>query len=179
MKFNGHKSFFNHGITLISLHCTILLEANFQSHSIQTPLSAFTHPSQVTWITIPRSSSLSNLVYTLSGMNPTPHAVMPRSGKMWLEANFTTASLSTSCVYCKSTYNLSHSKSACLLALAIAFSSLRRNWARRLFKTYAFIVVWSWCLGASFQVDWRLGLPNSITTLWRAHKCHIKLYLAV
>jgi hypothetical protein len=40
---------------------------------------------------------------------------------MWLKASLTSAGLSTSSVYCKSTWNLSHSKNACLLALAIAF----------------------------------------------------------
>ncbi len=46
---------------------------------------------------------------------------------MWLKVSFTNAGLNTSGVYCKSTWSISHSRSACLLALAIAFFSLRRN----------------------------------------------------
>jgi hypothetical protein len=61
---------------LISLHWTILFNANFQSCSIQTPLRAFAYPIWVIRITSARSSSHSNLAYTLRGMAPTPHVIM-------------------------------------------------------------------------------------------------------
>ncbi len=158
---------------------TILWDAEFQLCSIQTPLSAFAYPTQVTWITSARSPSHSNLVCTLKGMAPTPHAIMPRSRRMWLEVSLTSASLWTSRVCCKSIWILSHSKVVCFFDLAIAFCSLRWNWAKGLLKTHAFMVVCSWCLGFSFQVNGRPGLPGSMVTLWHAHKCHTKLYMVV
>ncbi len=63
----------------ISLRHTILFDANFQSHSIQAPLSAFAYLIRVAQITSARSSSHFNLAYTLKGMAPTPHTVMLRS----------------------------------------------------------------------------------------------------
>jgi hypothetical protein len=134
---------------------------------------------QVSWITSARSSSHFDLACTLKGMATTPHVIMPKSCRLWLEANLTSASLSTSRVYCKSIWNLSHSRNACLLALAITFYSLWRNWAKGLFKTCTFIVVWSWTLGPCSQVDGRSGLPNSMVTLWRICKCCTKLYSTI
>jgi hypothetical protein len=67
------------------------------------PLSAFAYVAQVAQITSARFLLRSNLAYTLKGMAPTPHVVMPRSQKMWLEANLTNAGLKNSSVYCKST----------------------------------------------------------------------------
>jgi hypothetical protein len=161
------------------LRCTILWDADFQLCSIQAPLSAFAYLAQVIWITSARSSSHSNLAYTLKGMAPTPHAVMPRSRSMWLEVNLTSVGLGTLGVCCKSTWSLSHSKVMCLFAFAIAFHSLRWIWAKGLLKTHAFMVACSWCLRLSSRVNGRLGLPSSIVTLWRVHKCHTKLYLDV
>jgi len=110
---------------------------------------------------------------------PHPHVVMPRSRGMWLETSFTSASLSNLGVYCKSTWSLSHSRNACLLTLTIAFCSLWRNQAKRLLKTRAFIVVWSWTLETCFWINGHLGVPSSMVTLWCAHKCHTKLYVVV
>jgi hypothetical protein len=105
----------------ISLHRIILFDVDSQLCSIKVLLSAFAYLARINRITSARSSSHCNLVCTLRGMAPTPHAIMPRSWKMWLKASFASVGLSISCVYCKSTWNLSHSKNACLLALAIAF----------------------------------------------------------
>jgi hypothetical protein len=111
---------------------------------------------------------------------PCSHAVMLRSWKVWLEASLTNVGLRTLGVYCKSSWNLSHSKFACLLAVAIAFCSLRWNLIKRLFKTHTFMVAWwSWCLKPFFQVDGHLGVLGSMVTLWCACKCHTKLYLAI
>jgi hypothetical protein len=52
----------------------------------------------------------------------------------------------------------------CLLALVIAFCSLRWNWAKGLFKTCAFIVVQFWTLGLYSWVDGCPGLLNSMVT---------------
>jgi hypothetical protein len=43
------------------------------------PLNAFAYLAQVVQITSARSSLRSNLDFTLRGMTPTPHAVMPRN----------------------------------------------------------------------------------------------------
>ncbi len=140
------------------------------------------HPSAFAYlvrITSVKSSSHSNLVCMLKGMAPTPHAIMPRSWRMWLEVSFTSVGLSTSSVYCKSTWSLSHYKSVCLLALIIAFCSLRWNWAKGLPKNYTFIAMWSWTFRPHSWIDGRLGLHGSMVTLWRACKCHTKLYLAI
>ncbi len=72
-------------------------------NSIQTPLGAFAYSVRVTWITSARSSSCSSLTYMLRRMDPTPHAVMPRSQRMWLHVSLTSVDLETSIVYCKST----------------------------------------------------------------------------
>jgi hypothetical protein len=72
------------------------------------PLSAFAYPVRVAWITSARFSLHFSLACMLKGMAPTPHVVMPRSWKMWLKGSFTSASLSTSGVYYKSTWSLSH-----------------------------------------------------------------------
>jgi hypothetical protein len=62
------------------------------------------------------------LAFTLkSMMAPTPHVIMPRNYRMWLEASLTSMSFGTSSVYYKTTWSLSHSKFACLLTLLIAF----------------------------------------------------------
>ncbi len=98
---------------------------------------------------------------------------------MWLKVILTNVSLNTSGVYCKSTWSISHFRSACLLALVITFFSLRRNQIKRLFKTRTFIAMWSWTFGPCFRVDGCLGLPDSMVTLWRARKCRTKLYLTI
>jgi hypothetical protein len=108
----------------ISLCRTVLFDVDFQLRFVQTPLSVFAYPAWVAWITNARSSSHSNLVYMFKRMALTPHVVMLRSRRMWLKANFTSVGLNTLSVYYKSTWNLSHSKNACLLALTIAFCSL-------------------------------------------------------
>ncbi len=115
----------------------------------------------------------------LKKMDPTHHVVMPKSWRMWLGANLTSVGLGTLYVYYKSTWSLSHSKFACLLTLIIAFYSLQWNRARRLFKTHAFMVMWSWCLKPSSQVDGHLSLFGSKTTLLCTCKCHTKLYLVI
>jgi hypothetical protein len=111
------------------------------------------HPSTFECLCIPNSNHSNHKCKVLIALqlglhvekhDPTPHAIMPRSQRMWLEANLTNVDLETSSVYCKSPWNLSHFKGACLLTLAIAFYSLHQNWAKRLFKTFTFIVTWSW-----------------------------------
>jgi hypothetical protein len=87
----------------ISLCCIVLFDVDFQSCSIQALLSAFAYLTRVVWITSARSALCFNLTYTLKGMAPTPHVVMARSWKMWLEASLTSADLGTASVYCKST----------------------------------------------------------------------------
>jgi len=109
---------------LTSLRRNILFDADFQSCSIQVPLNAFAYSAQIAQITSVRSSLCFNLAYMLKGMAPTPHAFMPWSWRMWLEATITSVGLGTLGVYCKSPWSWSHSKIACLLALAIAFYSL-------------------------------------------------------
>jgi hypothetical protein len=37
------------------------------------------------------------LACTLNGMDPTPHAIMPKNWRMWLEANLTSAGLYLKC----------------------------------------------------------------------------------
>jgi hypothetical protein len=98
---------------------------------------------------------------------------------MWLEANLTSAGIRISSVHCKSTWSLSHSKFARLLTLVITFYSLHWNWAKGLFKTCTFMVVWSWCLEPSSLIDGCLNLLGSMITLWRACKFCTKLYLAI
>ncbi len=110
---------------------------------------------------------------------PTPHAIMPRSWRMWLEVSLTSVSIWISSVYCKSTWSLSHSKFACLLTLVITFYSLHWNWAKGLFKTCTFIVVWSWCFEPSSLIDGCLSLLGSMITLQRACKFCTKLYKAI
>jgi hypothetical protein len=141
--------------------------------------SAFAYSIQIIQITNARSSLCSNFVCTFKQMAPTPHVVMPKSQRMWLEANITNVSLGTLGVYCKSTRSLSHSKNACLLALVIAFCWLWWNQAKRLIKTCAFMAMWSWTFGPSSRVDGCSSLPNSTTTLWHVRKCCTKLYLVV
>ncbi len=109
---------------LISLCRIVLFDVDFQSHFIQVTLNAFAYLVQVAQITSARYSLCSKLGYMLRGMALTPHAIMPRSWKMWLEANITNVSLGTSSVYYKSPWSLSHSKGTCLIALTIAFCSL-------------------------------------------------------
>jgi len=75
-------------------------------------------------ITSVRSSSRFNLAYTLRRMAPTPHAVMLRNQRMWLKISFTSVGLSTLDVYYKSTWNVSQSKNACLVALVITFCNI-------------------------------------------------------
>jgi hypothetical protein len=163
----------------ISLCCIVLLNANFQSYSIQAPSNAFAYPTWVVQITTTRSSSHSTLAYTLRGMDPTPHVVMPISLKVWLEASLMNVGLMTSSVSRKTTWSLSHSRFVCILALAIAFYSLQQYCAKGLFKTRTFMATWSWCLMPSSWVDGRSGLSDSINKLWCARKCCTKLYLAV
>jgi hypothetical protein len=52
-----------------------------------------------------------------------PHTPCSRAKKlkMWLKSSLTSAHLRTSSLYCKSTWSLSHSRFAWLLALTIAF----------------------------------------------------------
>jgi hypothetical protein len=66
-------------------------------------------------------------------MDPTPHAIMPRSSRMALPTSFTGAGFGTSCVSRKATHNLSHSKFACLLTLVIVFYLLRWSQVKGLF----------------------------------------------
>ncbi len=143
------------------------------------PLNAFTYLVRVIRITSVKSSLRSNLACTLKGMAPTPHAILPRNWRVWLEVNLTSVSLRTSGVYYKSPWSLPHSKVACLLALVIAFSSLWWNQARGLLKTHAFIVAWSWTFKPYYRVDGHLGLHDSMVTLWCAFKCCTKLYLTL
>jgi hypothetical protein len=164
---------------LISLCCIVLLNANFQSYSIHAPLNAFAYPTWVVQITTTRSSSHSTLAYTLRGMDPTPHVIMPRSLKVWLEVSLINVGLITSSVSHKTTWRLSHSRFVCLLALTIAFYSLQQYRAKGLFKTRTCMATWSWCLRPSFRVDECLGLFDSINKFWCAYKCCTKLYLAV
>jgi hypothetical protein len=123
----------------ISLHCIILLNVDFLFCSIQTPLSGFVFLVWVIQITIVISSSCSTLACMLRGMDPTPHVVMPRRWRMWFKDNVTSVGLKTLGVSCKTTYNLFHSKFACLLTLAIAFRSLQWNRVKGLFKTCTFM----------------------------------------
>ncbi len=115
----------------------------------------------------------------LRGMAPIPHAIMPKSWRMWLKLSLTSVGLKTSSVYCKSPWNLSHPKVVCLLALAITFFLLQNNWARGFFKTYTFIVVWTWTFKPYSQINGCLGLPSSMVTLQCARKCYTKLYVAI
>jgi hypothetical protein len=50
---------------------------------------------------------------------------------------------------------------------------------RGLFKTYAFIGMWSWTLRPCFRIDGCLGLPGPMVIMWCARKCCIKLYLVI
>ncbi len=161
-------------------------KANFFTphHLIWCRLPLVLHPlnAYLAWIvrmTIARSSLRSNLACTLRGMAPTPHVVMLGSRRMWLETSLTSAGLSTLGVYCKSTWSLSHSRNACLLALTIAFCSLQWNQAKGLFKTCALIIAWSWTFEPCFLADGHLGLHGSMVTLWHIRKCHTKLYLVI
>jgi len=164
---------------LIFLHHIVLLDANFQSCSIQALLNTFAYPTWIVQMTTARSSLRSTLAYMLKGMDPTPHAIMPRNWRMWLKANLTNVGLGTSNLYYKSFWSLSHFKSACLLAWAMAFYSLWRKQARVLFKTCTFMDAWFWILRPSSRVDGHLCLLGSITTLWHACKWCTKLYLAI
>ncbi len=103
----------------ISLCHIVLLDVDFWSHSIQALLSPFAYLVQVVWITTTRFSSHSTLVCTLKRIDPTPHAVMPRSSRMWLKANLISEGLKTLDVSRKIVWSLSCSKFACFLALAI------------------------------------------------------------
>jgi hypothetical protein len=63
----------------------------------------------------------------LRGMDPTPHVIMPRSWKMWLEVNLISVGLRTLGVFQKTTWSLSHCKFVCFPTLIISFYSLWRN----------------------------------------------------
>ncbi len=94
-----------------------------------------------------------------------PHAIMPKRSRMASKVSFTNAGLGTSCVSPMATQNLSYSKFACLLALAIAFCQLQQNQAIRSLKTYTFMATWFSCLGPFSRVNGRLGLLGSKVTL--------------
>ncbi len=149
----------------------------FQSRSIQAPLNTFAYPVWVIWITSARSSSCSNLGCRLKGMAPTPRAVTLRSQRMWPEASLTSVGLGTLGVYFKSLWSLSHSRNAHLLVWAMAFvhcdGSEPRGCSRPMHS-------WPHDLEPSCLPNkWVFGITYSITTLWRACKCHTKLYLVV
>jgi hypothetical protein len=134
---------------LISLHCIILLDADFQFCSIQVLSNTFAYLVQVIWIATIKTSLHSTLAYMSKGMDPTPHVIMPRSWRMWLEVDLTNVGLGTSGASHKTTWSLSHFKFVCLPTLIISFYSLWQNQIKGLFKTYAFMTTWCWCLGVS------------------------------
>jgi hypothetical protein len=68
---------------------------------------------------------------------PCNHAKKPKI--VARKVSLISVNLRTSSVYCKSTYNLSHSKFMCFIALAIAFCSFQQNRAKGLLKTCTFM----------------------------------------
>jgi hypothetical protein len=142
-------------------------------------LNAFAYLFWVIQITSERSSLCSNLAYTLRSMAPTPHAVMPKNRRMWLEVNLTSVDLWTLGLYYKSPWSLFYSKVACFLALVIGFCSLQHNHTKGLLKTFAFIAAWSWTFGACSWVNGHPGLFSSMVTLGCTCNYRTKLYLAI
>jgi len=135
------------------------------------PLTAY--PAWIARMIIARSSLHSNLACTLRGMAPTPHVVMLGSRRMWLEVNLASAGLGILGVYCKSTWNLSHSRNACFPSLSNSLLFIAMKLGQRVAQNLRIDYHLILNLWALFLSRWAFGFVwlhgNIVTHLQMSH----------